>query len=257
MTLSELVKNKAQIINLKKATLKHCDGVDIPFETYEAKGIKYDRLDTETSLKRMIIANTYNWMDSHDDVHLSGIFTKSINESLSKVMHLHDHIHQLDAMVGDVIDITESKLNWTDLGINKEGKTTSLMLTSNIQKDYNPMIFLQYKNGKINQHSVGMQYVKIAMAVNDKQYPEEFAVWNKYIDLIANKDKAISKGYFFAVQEAKLIEISAVIAGSNELTPTIEPKTETFEPSVKETQNEEVEAKELDLQYILKHFKIK
>jgi hypothetical protein len=38
--------------------------------------------------------------------------------------------------------------------------------------------------------------------------------------MIANKSAADEKGYFWAVTEAKLIEISAVVIGSNRITPT-------------------------------------
>jgi len=56
--------------------------------------------------------------------------------------------------------------------------------------------------------------------------------------------QSIEQGYFWAVKEAKLIEISAVLEGSNELTPTIDAKN-THEPlenthvdePVKATQN--------------------
>jgi len=84
-------------------------------------------------------------------------------------------------------------------------------------------------NGSINQHSVGMQYVKIDLAVNDPEEEEEYATWNKYKDEVINLEKAEEQGFFWAVTEAKLIEISCVIAGSNELTPTLETKTYDFE----------------------------
>ena len=84
-----------------------------------------------------------------------------------------------------------------------------------------------------------MRYVKLALAVNDKDYKEEFAVWEKYIDRIANKEETEATGYFWAVTEAKVIEGSAVLKGSNYMTPTLSvneksepledtPKTEPF-----------------------------
>jgi hypothetical protein len=95
------------------------------------------------------------------------------------------------------------------------------MMDTNIIKDYNPLIYSMYLGKEINQHSVGMHYVQIDLAVNDEEMKAEFATWNKYIAGIGNKDKAIEQGYFWAVKEAKLVEISAVLAGSNELTPTV------------------------------------
>ena len=97
-------------------------------------------------------------------------------------------------------------------------------------------MFKQYKQGRVKQHSVGMQYVKVAMAVNDKGFAEEYKTWNKYIDQIANREQAEQQGYFFAVTEAKVIEGSAVKRGSNWVTPTLdnnmksEPEQSTPEP---------------------------
>ena len=70
-----------------------------------------------------------------------------------------------------------------------------------------------------------MRYVKLDLAVNDKDSKEEFAVWNKYFDRIINQEQAEKKGYFWAVQEGQLIEISCVIKGSNILTPTLPTKS--------------------------------
>ena len=98
------------------------------------------------------------------------------------------------------------------------------MMESDIKKSYNELIFDEYKQGSINQHSVGMYYVKMDLAINDKSFEAENIVWNEYIGSIGNKQQAIDQGYFWAVKEAKLIEISAVLEGSNVLTPTIDAK---------------------------------
>jgi hypothetical protein len=39
-----------------------------------------------------------------------------------------------------------------------------------------------------------MRYIDIQMAINDEDYKEEYAVWNKYIDVIANKEEAKKQG---------------------------------------------------------------
>jgi hypothetical protein len=83
-----------------------------------------------------------------------------------------------------------------------------------------------------------MIYVKLQLAINDEEEVQEFEVWNKYIDEIANKDDAVNQGYFWAILEAKLIEGSAVPIGSNTITPTLEVKkparvtSKIFEPPV-------------------------
>lgn len=253
MTISELVKNKMQLIALKKATIKHCDAIGFEQgKQIECKSFDYDNEDNlkEGIIKRVIVGNTYNWLDSHDDVHMEGIFTKSLNESKSKVMHLHDHEYKLTAKVGEPIDVFEQKLSLTDLLLSKSGETDALLMSTEIRKDYNDFIYKQYLEGKIQQHSVGMIYVKIDLAVNDPLYKDEYSIWSKYITKVINQDKAIEKGYFWAVTEAKLIEISAVISGSNELTPTFEPASTPKEP-----QKEAIQ-KEAFTEYFINNFKL-
>jgi len=227
MNISDLVKNKAQHIELKKAELKTVKGGLSQLVADKSTAIKGVFKNDENELKRTIVGNTYLWMDSHDDVHAKSVFTKSIKERKSSIFHLHDHEYKLVAKVGEPIDIYENEISWKELGVNKSGTTQALFMDSDIKKDYNPQIFNAYKSGQINQHSVGMQYVKIDLAVNDEEFEEEYKVWQDNIDSIGNKEHAESKGYFWFVREAKLIEISAVLLGSNELTPTIaEQKTE-------------------------------
>ena len=89
-----------------------------------------------------------------------------------------------------------------------------------------------YEKGLIKQHSIGLRYVKLDLAINDKDEKEAFKVWEKYIGQIINRERAEEKGYFFPVIEQKLIEISAVVFGSNPYTPTLDNKSlENDEPS--------------------------
>ena len=221
-----LVKHNKEIIEFKKAVVKHTTPTTTEAEissTLKALSTSKEH-DTDNVIKRTVIGNTYNWLDSHGDVHLEGTFGKSISERQNKIWHLHDHEQKITAKVGVPSKIYEETVAWSDLGIKKAGTTTALMMDSDIRKDYNNLIFQEYKDGNIDQHSVGMYYVKIDFAVNDKDHKAEFKVWNDNIENIGNREKAEELGYFYAVKEAKLVEISAVLQGSNELTPTIEAK---------------------------------
>ena len=221
-----LVKHNKEIIEFKKAVVKHTTPTTTEAEnspTFKALSTSKEN-DTDSIIKRTVIGNTYNWLDSHGDVHLEGTFGKSISERQNKIWHLHDHEQKITAKVGIPSKIYEAPVEWSDLGIKKAGTTTALMMDSDIRKDYNNLIFQEYKDGNIDQHSVGMYYVKIDFAVNDKDHKAEFKTWNDNIENIGNREKAEELGYFYAVKEAKLVEISAVLQGSNELTPTIEAK---------------------------------
>jgi len=229
MNIKELIKNKAEIIKLKKAQLKKGDIISFDTKAQITTKADVNTPDSDSEIYRTIVGNTYGFMDSHDDVHFKGIFSKSIKENGTKVLHLHDHVHELAAKVGTPLEVYEKEVSWADVGLKTGGMTTALLMDTRIEKERNPNIFKDYLNGSINQHSVGMQYVKIDLAVNDPEEEEEYATWNKYKDEVINLEKAEEQGFFWAVTEAKLIEISCVIAGSNELTPTLETKTYDFE----------------------------
>jgi hypothetical protein len=218
-----LIANKSELIEMKRASLKFTDLVTTPTNETTIKALNTSYKDDPTSgvIKRDIIANTYNWLDSHGD-------------GANKVFHLHDHKHEVTAKVGKFESIQEVAVQWSDLGVNKQGTTTVLLAKSDIKEGYNKDVFKQYLEGEIDQHSVGMRYIKLDLAVNDEDYKEEYAEWNKYINEIGNKEEAEELGYFWAVKEAVLIEVSAVLMGSNELTPTIE----NIEP-LKNTQKQE------------------
>ncbi len=226
MDLDYLVKNKAELIDLKKSTIKIADstGGIISRPSIAIKSASWSDRDTEDVIYRTIVGNTYNWMDSHKDVHLNGVFSESIKQrKADRIYHRHDHVAMLTAKVGTFSKVYEQVLNWTDLGINKIGQTMSLLADSAINRKYNDMIFEMYRDGEIDQHSVGMQYVKMFLAVNNAEFKEEYAIWNKYIGILGNPETAIKEGYFWVVSEAKLIEISCVTEGSNELTGVIDP----------------------------------
>jgi len=238
-----LVNNKAMLMDAKKSAIKFADVVELQptWARDEVPAIKGKYLfedNTEKGiLKRTIVANTYLWMDSHDDVHLENTFTNSIVQKASRpAPHLLDHQFSMLAKIGKALNYTEREISWRELGQGKTGKTIALMLETEVMKAYNERIYNEYLDGQVDQHSVSMRYIKLNLAVNDADdYPNEYKVWQDNISKLGNRPRAEEKGYFWAVSEAALNETSAVLAGSNELTPTLGNKSEPFEdiPPVK------------------------
>ena len=126
-------------------------------------------------------------------------------------------------IISDEIKGSALMMNWKDLGFNYEGQTQVLIFDCEVEKDRNLFMVEQYAKGRVKQHSVGMRYVKLDLAINSESKfdKEEKAIWDKYYSQIVNKERADEKGYFWAVTEAKVIEGSAVPKGSNFATPTI------------------------------------
>jgi hypothetical protein len=140
------------------------------------------------------------------------------------IMHLQEHKMDFKSIISDGKDLKVSAKDMTfkELGYKAEGNTQVLFFESTVKRDRNLYMFKQYADGNVNNHSVGMRYVKLELAVNNEDYKEEFAIWNKYIGNVSNKEDAKAQGYFWAVLEAKVIEGSAVPIGSNQVTPTID-----------------------------------
>lgn len=246
MTIEEIIAQKDELIAIKKSANKYSDlvtTVPLKDEDVNVTKLQLDPSNNDSLVK--VIANTYYWLDSHGDVHVKGCFTKSIKENVGKIFHFDNHNHSFNAKVGNVKNIIEKKVNWSDLGIQKDGFTYCLIGETELKEDYNRQVFDAYKSGEINQHSVGMQYVNIQLAINNPTEVEAYKLWNEVYPLLGNPERADQNGYFWVVKEAKLKEYSSVLwNGSNDITPTIDSKEEN-EPS-EDTQkiNEEEPLKE-------------
>lgn len=224
MDIKYLIENKKDILKLKKSTIKRfIEPVGVVKSDIEIVQ-KSDYEDTEDVINRNIIGNTYNWLDNHGDVHVSKCFAHSISKTTP--FFLADHKQEITARLGKVNRVEELSYSWEQLGIDKEGSTESLTANVDVIKAYNESAYTQYKEGVINQHSVGMQYVLIDIAINDSYDKEGYANWGQYLPMLGNPEKAEEQGFFYIIKEAKLFEISAVLNGSNTLTPTLQSDIE-------------------------------
>jgi len=226
MTLADIVKNKKTIIRAKKQTpiFSECLVNKAPTLNLKTSATKEAGKDEDPNrLKVTIIGSTALYCDSHMDVLGVGCFEKTVNEQGANVPHLKDHQHNLEGKIGKTLKVYTEMIEVSEFGIESDVKTTQvLLMDSEIVKEWNPKIFQLYKDQEVKQHSIGLQYVRIELAANDPDYKDEFAAWEKYYDQVINKEKVNERGYFWFVSEIKLYEISAVLFGSNELTPTVE-----------------------------------
>jgi len=233
-------KLKAQ----KKEEIKHADAVDFINVVYSEKDLAYKAETPSTELSKdeiqvKVVINTTNLIDSHMDCHIDGLWKKSIAEN-KKVKLLREHKATFDNVISRNVVATTKKMDWKTLGYDFEGKTEALIFDATIKEEESSYMFEQYKKGYVDNHSVGMKYVNLFLCINsddkyDKEYKEN---WDKYIGFVANKDVAKEYGYFWAVTEAKMVEGSAVLFGSNYATPTLSVKTKEDEPKI--TPNEPI-----------------
>ena len=233
--IHKLIKEKT-LQDKRADAVTYCPSPEIE----KREGIKeaglVDKADTtlvEGQIMVRAIINTTNNLDSHGDVHIPGLWKKSIAEN-KYILHLQEHQRTHDHVISEDVKAYTKNMAWSSIGSNYEGNTQALIFDSKIEQKRNPFMYEQYLNGWVKQHSVGMRYVKVYFCADLK---DEWAInykenWDKYIDTVANKEDAINNGYFYAVTEAKVIEGSSVVFGSNAETPTLSvstPKEETNE----------------------------
>lgn len=252
-----LKENKQSLVALKKSTEKRADSVSyINSETSKIIANK-EESGTNTEIDKLqvkVVINTTNFIDSHNDLHINGIWNKSVNDNANKgFLHLQEHDRDFDKVISDNAKGYVESVSWKSLGLPYNGKTEALIFDSVIEKKRNEFMFKQYANGWVKNHSVGMRYVKIDLAINsDAEWDkDEKELWDKYYSVVANKEVADERGYFWVVSEAKIIEGSAVVMGSNSATPTlsVENKTEAEEitSEIKEEPTEVTQKRKLSV----------
>lgn len=220
-----LTSNKSALIAQKKSMLKTSDCIATKSAVFAKNTAeKASQLPNEdaTSVLVKVVANACNFMDSDFDVLIANSAKRTIGERKGLIPHLHDHIHQVGAQIGDVEDIYLADISLRDLGINKSGTTQCIIFETSVQKSYNEKVFNLYKSGRVVQHSIGLQYVNLEIAINDPDSEKEYELWLKHYNEIINKEAADEAGFFFVVREIKLLENSAVLFGANSLTPTLQ-----------------------------------
>lgn len=255
-----LIDNKKELISIKKSATKNADAVSF---AYLDTSVKIDtnkedinsQIQSPESLNVKVVINTTNFLDSHGDVHVSGIWSKSIKDNVT-FLHLQEHEREFDKVITDSANGYVQSITWKKLGLPYEGKTDALIFESTIDKKRNEFMLNQYANGWVKNHSVGMRYVQLDMAVNSEADfdKEEKALWDEYYPIIANKEVAEERGYFWVVKEAKIIEGSAVVMGSNSATPTLDNKNEPLENTQENEPTEVTQEQKQLLQNLLKKF---
>lgn len=223
-----LKENKQDIINLKKAAIKTSDSVPMLSVSETAEVVKGLSPKEELKIGDYVypVINTTKYLDSHGDVHLNGIWDRSVTEQTGKTYLIINHDLSVGKVISQPKDVTPmvKEIAWKDLGKNFEGTTQALIFKAKLTEKSNRDGFLAYKDNDPVEHSIRMQYVKLDLAINsyDKDFKAEKALYDSIYPEIANKQAADENGYFWAVSEAKIYkEGSMVLAGSNDATPTL------------------------------------
>lgn len=174
------------------------------------------------------VINTTNIIDSHMDLHMPPIWNKTVKDNPFS-HHLKQHENKFESIIAKKAKSYNEQMNFKDLGLNVDFATTANINEFVLSRDKMPFMFDAYKNGDVEQHSVGMMYVDLDLAYYDEESAKEMDYFNEMKEYAVNKEVADEYGYFWIVNEAKKREGSAVVFGSNSVTPTLYVKN--YEPS--------------------------
>lgn len=226
-----LQANKKLLIAQKKSANKEADAINGFIGLVKDEKVYSSKAFTDITeipeldvIQAKLAINATNILDSHGDVHIPGLWTKSIQET-RYVLHLQEHKHnEFDKVISDEVIVTAEKMSWKKLGQDYVGTTEVLVFLSTIREDRNEDMFERYVKGYVKQHSVGMRYVTLFLCIDsdEQRYAEEKKNWDKYFPMVVNSEDATEQGFFWAVTEAKFVEGSAVVLGSCKATPTLE-----------------------------------
>lgn len=220
-------KNMQELLFLKKSEYK---------TGARAVGITAKEIATDINVNTgMVIIkaviNTTNIIDDHLDLHAGGIWNKTVADN-PHTYHLQEHERLFSHVISPKARQYNELTNFNKLGLSIDFHTTANINEFVLERKRNPLMFDRYVNGEVSQHSVGMMYVNLSFAYHDEDDEKELNFFNERLKEAVNPEAAIEHGYFWYVSEAKKREGSAVVFGSNSVTPTLsirdyEPQTST------------------------------
>lgn len=223
-----LKDNEQKIISLKKATVyKSADKGQFASGSLNASEIKSD-FDWMKKGYFYPIVNTTNYYDSHGDVHFPALWNKTIKEQSGRIHYVLDHELKVGSVIAwpDNVGLMLKPIEWSAVGKDYPGTTEALILEVAESDIVNQDAKSVYSAKRSVQGSVRMSYVTIKLGINSdaKEYIENKAYYNSRINEIANRQDVEDAGYFFGIEEAKLIkETSMVLFGSNDATSIVYP----------------------------------
>lgn len=221
-----LKANERSIFSLKKAGFKDTDAIGWQLRASGdvSKAADLTGIDIGDTIYPVI--NSCNILDSHEDVHIPGIWNKSVQEQQGRVFYTADHQITVNNVIAhpEHVELFLKDTRWRDLGLDVDGSTECLIFGVQLTEGANPRFVSQLKAGNNFQQSIRMRYVRLAMCINDSsnEFKEAKARWDMYFPAVINKNDALELGYFFAILEAKIEkEGSAVPFGSNHATTVL------------------------------------
>lgn len=224
--------NKESMKLIKKEQYKTESEVLIKSELFKNDFKPQIERITSDIIEVKTIINTTNVIDSHLDLHLSGIWNKTVKDNPYS-FHLKQHERVFESVLSRRAKSFNERMNFKDIGVAVDFEMDANINLFILERKKHSFMFDQYVDGDVNQHSVGMMYVDYDVAWYDEDSKKEMDFFNEMKALAINPEVADEAGYIWIVREAKKREGSAVVFGSNSITPTLyvknyEPQSSTY-----------------------------
>ena len=174
-----------------------------------------------------IAVNTTKILDSHSDLHMDGIWNKTVNDQQGKNYLLVDHKMEMSSVVAkkDKVEMFIAQIPFKAVGKDYEGNTQALVYKVHKNDIIHQLAKDWLESGDDIEASVKMQYVDLDLAMNSNARSDtaELKLYNDNVENIANKGDFESIHYFWVVKQAKNVgESSLVLRGSNGATGVID-----------------------------------
>ena len=227
MDLTRFIKNNLDELRVKKMSEYKTDSeVFVRNELVKEFVPEIETISSDIIEVKSVI-NTTNIIDSHMDLHMPAIWNKTVKDNPFSY-HLKQHEARFEGVISNKAKSFNEESNFNLLGLNIDFKTIANINQFTLSKRKMPFMFDSYVNGDVKQHSIGMMYVNLDIAYYDEESQKQMDFFNEAKAQAVNPDVADEYGYFWVVYEAKKREGSAVVFGSNSVTPTLSVKN--YEP---------------------------
>lgn len=166
------------------------------------------------------VAITADVIDSH-----GSIFTRKCLEDALKgtTFHNANHIRNFENLISNEVEKELRTFKWSELGGDNDTDVTALVFRSTFKKEDNPMMYRQYRLGKVHYHSIEFDWQNRSKEIFciKEGNNEERKAWERYYPQVVNKEIADKRGWFYVYEKAPILGVSAVVLGSNKYTPTL------------------------------------
>ena len=169
------------------------------------------------------VAIIANYIDKHGSIFTTDCLSESLAET---VIHNADHVRDFAHLISNSVEVELREIPFSELGEDREGSATAFCFKSEFSKEDNSAMFKEYKRNRVKYHSIEFDWSRrsdeILCVASTYNAPDEYkANWDKYYDKVLNKEVADARGWFYVYEKAPIIAVSAVVLGSNKVTPTL------------------------------------